>query len=195
MTYTAAFALTVSLLAPGASGRHADDATVLKAALEDLCRGNYIVIDSTSIQPAQVEPDRLQSVPTAALQNLRTRNRNTAVLSLAGACPGARVASHSEIEKAFSVPAPVEPPDPDYRWRAFAKAFPGVASLVRLSLPGYSSRGKAAVVYLEAGRGSTAGEGWYVLLKKTAGKWHVVSRDSVWVAFYDAPAVKPSDRS
>ena len=181
MTGTA-FVLKASLLVPSAPRQYADDAAILKAALENLCQGNYLVIDSTSIQPARIEQDRLQSIPAAGLEDLRTRNRNTAVLSLADLCPGAHLASHSEIEKAFDAPAPAEPTDLDWRWKAFAKTYPGVASLVRLSLPGYSSRGKVAVVYLEAGRGSTAGEGWYVLLKKTAGKWRVVSRESVWVA-------------
>jgi hypothetical protein len=51
-----------------------------------------------------------------------------------------------------------------------------------MSLPGYSTKGRIAVVYVETGRGGLAGDGSYLLLKKTKTRWQVVVRDSVWVA-------------
>jgi hypothetical protein len=159
-----------------------DDAVVLKAAVDNLCRGNYLVIDSKSVQPHRVDRGRLRRFPAAVLNDLQARNRNQELLPLTDVCAGARVASHEEIENAFNVPLPSEPTDLDWRWNGFYKVFPGAACLVRLSVPGRSKRGDTAILYMETGRGSLAGEGSYLLLRKRHGRWVVAGRESVWVA-------------
>jgi hypothetical protein len=176
--------LVMSALSVGShsGSSQVEDAAVLKAAVEDLCHGNYLVIDSTNVQPSRVEPGRLRRFPAEALKNLRVRNRNHETLPLADICPGAHIASHEEIESAFDVPSPSEPTDLDWRWNGFYKVFPGAASLVRLSVPGHSKSGGTAIVYMETGRGALAGEGGYLLLQKKHGRWVVVARESVWVA-------------
>jgi hypothetical protein len=184
MKIGAALLIVAALIQRAPEHRASDDAAVLKAALEDLCPGNYLVIDSANAQPIDVEPGRLRRFPAAALENLRSRNRHPVTLPLEDICPGARIASHAEIAKAFDVPPPSlsEPADLEWRWAGFFLAFPGAASLVRMSLPGYSARGNSAVVYMTTGRSSLAGEGSYLLLKRRGGRWRLVRRDSVWVA-------------
>jgi hypothetical protein len=113
--------LALASLAQSVPEQRPDEAAVLKAALAGLCPGNYLVIDSTNTQPLDVERGRLRRFPAAALENLRTRNRDSVTLPLQDICPGARIVSHAEIAKTFDVPEPSlsEPPDPEWKWAGF----------------------------------------------------------------------------
>jgi hypothetical protein len=173
--------LFVALLLSGTSSPVRDDAAVLKAALSHLCPGNYLIVQSTSAKPSEVERSRLGRFPTAALEDLWARNRASETLPLDNVCAGARMATRSEINTTFDKSRSTAT-DLNSLWKSFYEDFPGAWGLVRMSLPGYSPNGRLAVVYLETGRGGLAGEGSYLLLKKNKTKWRVVIRDSVWVA-------------
>jgi hypothetical protein len=155
-----------------------DDAAVLRAALADPCRGQQLLIQSGSIEPF----GRAHGIPRSAFTSLKNRNHVSRPLPLSDACPGASVVSKPEVDAAFHADQSLEGEDMNSGWRRLFKAFPGSTGLVSLSLPGYSSRGDLAVVYLVVGRGSLAGVGRYVVLKRKQREWTVVARKTVWVA-------------
>ena len=155
---------------------------MLKAAVSDLCIGNYLVFDSQSVAPDADEAGHPRGFPFATLEDLRLRNRSQVTLPLDGICPGASIVSHAEIERAFDVPAPTEPASLEWRWEGFYRAFPGAWGRVRLSVPGYSKSGSTAVVYLETGRGALSGWGGYLLLQRKSGGWVVTKRENLWAA-------------
>jgi hypothetical protein len=71
----------------------------------------------------------------------------------------------------------------DFRgWAWFHAAFPGSASVLRLSLPGYSRNGNVAVVLVSTTSGPLASGGNYWILQKVHGKWVVVKQLLAWVS-------------
>jgi hypothetical protein len=67
-------------------------------------------------------------------------------------------------------------------WAWFHAAFPGSASVLRLSLPGYSRNGDRAVVLVSTTSGALASGGFYWVLQKVHDKWVVVKQLPAWVS-------------
>ena len=67
-------------------------------------------------------------------------------------------------------------------WVHFIAAFDGAHTLMRISLPVYSSDGKRAVIYTEGNCPYTCGAGFYHELEKTRSGWRIVSSANAWTS-------------
>jgi hypothetical protein len=182
MNVWAAVTIAQLVLAASSTTAGSQDAAVLKAALADLCEGNYLILDSSNVAPSQGtwEPP---GFPTAAMRELWSRSRRPELLPLSEACPGTYVATQEEIKAAFDVPSSPGPTSLDWRWEdGFYKRFAGAWGLIRLSLPGYSRDGKTAVVYRERSRGALSASGELLLVRRSGKLWAVSQTIGLWVA-------------
>ena len=59
-------------------------------------------------------------------------------------------------------------------WREFYGRFPGAQGYASLSLPGVSTDGREAVVWVSNGQGPLDGWSGFCLLRREAGRWRVV---------------------
>jgi hypothetical protein len=163
-------------------GFSSEDAAVLKAALEETCHDQKILIQGDAAEVSELGAGRPRGISREVWKNLVQRNHRAETLPLGDICAGAIVVSKPEVETAFAVPPDSGPASLDSGWRRLFKAFPGSTALVRMSLPGYSNRGDLAAVYLVVGSGSLRGAAHYILLRKGNNRWRTVGKKLAWVA-------------
>jgi hypothetical protein len=107
-----------------------------------------------------------EQVDPSAAQSLVRRNKVRHPLPKLPACRAIKIVPASELS-------------PFPGWRSFYKLFPGAWALTTLSLPGYSSNGKVAIVQYSSGAhtvggvggGLGVGVGEIVVLHKIGKKW------------------------
>ena len=177
---TAVVLVAVSAIAAGDSSD--DDAAVLKAVLARDCEGQYLLVEAESARPFGSDSRIIRRIPRSTRESFKSRNQVSQHLPLRDVCLGASVVSRLEVEAAFKPPEDSRAWDLDSGWRTLFQSFPGSTSLVSMSFPGYSNDGDVAVVYLSIGRGSLAGNGSLVVLKRKHRQWLVVARKSLWFA-------------
>jgi hypothetical protein len=67
-------------------------------------------------------------------------------------------------------------------WKQLRRRFPHGGGLVWLSHVGFSDDGAQAVMHVAHMRGPRNGDGYYYLLEKRDGAWHVVRRAMTWIS-------------
>jgi hypothetical protein len=163
--------------------RVTEDLAVLRAVLENHCLksdGKYFVLvsDPGELGPLNQPP---AEVPAEAAADLVRRNTNSTRLPDGVGCAGIRVATNEEIE-ATSANRPPDPNRHHLGWEGFYAKYPDAHGLLRLSLPGYASGGRVAVVSTSTSAGLRAGSGRTLVLRKLAGEWRIVERYPGWIA-------------
>lgn len=89
-------------------------------------------------------------------------------------CPVVRVVADSTIEAVLAKDSE--------SWQNFIATFDGARSLMRISLPVYSSDGKHAVVYTTGDCPYTCGAGFFHELEKTHSGWRISSSVTAWTS-------------
>jgi len=90
-------------------------------------------------------------------------------------CASVRVASDTEIENALKRETSIPP-----TWDHFRQQFPGVRTLVRVSLPVYSADERRAVVYTESTCPYRCGNGFFHELVREGAQWRIVRSENAW---------------
>lgn len=151
-----------------------EDSAVLSAITRKLCAlaqansvAGYDVLPNTNAGVTiEVWPRSLDAYAAKALVK---RNDTTQRL------PSMFLCSHIRL-----VPASWLREFRDWAW--FHAAFPGSASVLRLSLPGYSRDATGAIVLVSTTSGPLASGGSYWVLQKAHGKWVIVKQVPAWVS-------------
>lgn len=151
-----------------------EDSAVLSVITHKLCSlaqanssSGYDVLPNTNDGvTADVWP---ASLDAHAMQSLVKRNDATQSLPSLSLCSRIRLVPAAWLH--------------EFRgWAWFHAAFPGSSSVLRLSLPGYSSNGAVAIVLVSTTSGPLASGGNYWVLQKVHGKWVVVKQVIAWVS-------------
>ena len=88
-------------------------------------------------------------------------------------CPMVRVVGDSSITTVLA--------QDSRSWDHFISTFEGAHTLMRISLPVYSSDGKRAVIYTEGTCPYTCGAGFYHELEKTFAGWRITRSINAWM--------------
>lgn len=157
------------------------DASVLSAVLHALCArtaagpgqsGTYrLLSDRAGRLDGDMAPD---SVDAEAAQSLRHRNTSSHRLPHVKACPGYVLVNGARIGPGMHGRAG--------DWRMLAKGHPGATGITRLTLPGYSSDGRQAVVLESYDCGVMCSRGRFWILRRAHGQWRVVRHIMAWVS-------------
>jgi hypothetical protein len=67
-------------------------------------------------------------------------------------------------------------------WTRFYRKYPFSSGLIMFSQVGFNEQHDQAFVYAGRGCGGLCGEGAYYLLRKTNGKWEILSEQGLWVS-------------
>jgi len=165
-----------------------DDYAVYLAAMEKVVGGgSYVVLDTTTIHGEPDKLDKALSFPiedadriTADLiEDFKFKNRKPQ--TIARPFPfEARVTFITEKERSAMFAGCIG--EIRCGWKTFYDKYPGAPGITRLSRVGFNQKRDTALVYIGHVRHWEAGEGMYLFLAKTSGKWKVTSRTRGWIA-------------
>ncbi|WP_201316408.1 hypothetical protein [Dyella sp. EPa41] len=161
-----------------------EDAAVLRASLSSQCQAKdgYVLLSSTTVTPREND-DMGEADESGAFADLKRRNGSTVSLPESLACKGARQHREQEIRRFFDEDSmSTGKVSLDEAWKKLFEAFPGATGWTSISLPGYSTDGDIAVVYIARHCGSLCGQGIYVYLRRVNNQWKVLVRFPVWVS-------------
>ena len=173
-----------SLAGPPFQTVQQEDVTVLRAALISLCqaKNGYVVLSSTTAAPRPAD-DMGDADQSGAYSDLERRNGAAVLLPKGLACKGAKLISEQEIQRFFDHGSnSANKVSLDEAWKKFYKSFPGASGWTSVSIPGYSSDGEIAVVYVAHYCGTLCGGGSYVYLRRIKGEWKVLVDFPGWVS-------------
>lgn len=177
-------AATLALAAPGCTDPYADevgseDMRVLRAMVDISCKLDFqriVVSDRPAVPPqSNLRDTHNQNVQFGI--DFGQRLAREARWPRGQICPAVRVSSDSAIEAALEN----ETGFPG-SWENFIARFDGARSLMRISLPVYSSDGKHAVIYTAGSCPYTCGAGFYHELEKTYEGWRITRSVNAWTS-------------
>ena len=175
-------AAAMSLGTAGCAGPYADDVSskdlrVMRAMVDIACKldaERIIVSDRPAIPRASDDHDTdHKNVQFGINFDLRLADR--ARWPRGQVCAAVRVVSDSAIVAALA--SKTEFPG---SWDNFKAKFGGAHSLMRISLPVYSSDGRHAVIYTTGRCPYTCGAGFYHQLEKTYEGWKITNSAKAW---------------
>jgi hypothetical protein len=166
-----------------------DDVVVLRAALNPACKNpksGLSLLRSEAEGPlpsssSQNEPD----LDHEAFISLGERATHLSLLPSELICSKLKRVSISEVEAASKTQPSEKRKSGAFHDPCFApvqKRFPGVSSVISLSLPGYNNSHDIAVVYLTNWCGCLCAGGWYVQLRRHGSDWVIDKQINVWVS-------------
>jgi hypothetical protein len=156
---------------------HAADPSVYRAVLDSMSirhggrrPSQLVVVDSTlTVQPQDLELDKLPGVDSAAISDFQKRNSESHSLrylsSLDLSVPIILV-SHETLESFLHN-------GPEPYWKEFYRRYPGSNGSVSFSSISYSADGNVALLVVEQGCGSLCGTLSNVVVKREHGRWRV----------------------
>jgi len=160
-----------------------EDTAIIRVVVADDCLlipPAYYVFASDPL-PINDLASRGLSRSDPAVENLLERARQPNKNIPIPKCPGIRGATEREIRTTFETKSPVtDTANPG--WEGFYSHFNGAKGVIRVSLPGYSSDHKRAVIVVSGYRGLLAGAGALLELRKIGSEWRVTKRESLWVS-------------
>lgn len=167
--------------APATAPDAGQDGAVLSAVLHALCartptasgpmRTYRLLSDRTGRLDGDMAPD---SVDAAATRSLRRRNTTSHRLPHVKVCAGYVWVNGAHIGPGMHGRAG--------DLRRVAKDHPGATGITRLTLPGYSTDGRRAVVMESYNCGVMCSRARFWVVRRAHGKWRVVRPIMAWVS-------------
>jgi hypothetical protein len=151
-----------------------EDERIMRAMVDIACKLDVETM-VISDRPAIPRESEVQGVEGRNVQygiDLNQRIARKARWPKGDICPAVHVVDDSLIEGVLAT---------DTRdWGKFEATFDGARSLMRISLPVYSSDGKRAVLYTSGRCPYTCGGGFYHELEKTNSGWRIANSANAW---------------
>ena len=159
---------------PYADEVSAEDERVMRAMVDISCKlgVQHLVISDRPAVPRQSDLHDTDGRNVHFGIDFDRRVAHQARWPLGQLCPVVRVVADSSIDTVLAHDAE--------NWEKFMATFDGAHSLMRISLPVYSSDGKRAVIYTTGSCPYTCGAGFYHELEKTYSRWRIVTSVTAW---------------
>jgi hypothetical protein len=164
---------------PDADSIGGDDREILRALIAISCKvgvDNIVVSD----RPALPRDSGRHDIDHRNIQfgiDVDRRLAHEARWKRRQVCPTVKVVDDSALAAALAQESKTAP-----TWDHFSAVFGGAHTLMRISLPVYSSDGIHAVVYTESTCPFRCGTGFYHELKKQFGEWRIEQSRSAWTS-------------
>lgn len=158
------------------TGISASDMQVLQTVVKPACDVEWKEI----VSDLPATPYRASSLAELAPNlhfglDIAARSQSKARWPLGNVCAPVRVIRDRDIEAALKLETSVPP-----TWEHFHGRFPGVRTLVRVSLPVYSKDGRRAVVYTEGTCPYRCGNGFFHELVRNSSGWRISRSVNAW---------------
>jgi hypothetical protein len=160
-----------------------EDANVLHSVLDAICRGDgksFFIISDRSLSSKDFE-SKIE-IGSLEFSNMISRNKTTFRLPTVPICPNIQIVTETEIEAVFlrKTSTVSQPSSRHPGWEGFYSTYPKASGLLRLSLPGYSTNRRHAVVVISTQAELMIGFGFLYTLEKTTSVWRVASVKTLW---------------
>ena len=159
---------------PYADEVSAEDERVMRAMVDISCKLGVerLVISDRPAVPRQSDSHDADGRNVQFGIDIDLRTAHQARWPLGQICPVVRVVADSSIDTVLA--------HDTESWKRFMATFNGAHSLMRISLPVYSSDGKRAVVYTTGRCPYTCGEGFYNELEEARSGWRITNSVIAW---------------
>jgi len=143
---------------------------------------NFLVFNETTVVLQEDLGSSGRQLPEDLLKALVTSNEVPRSLAPYSPPPPYRVSSPETLGPALQAARPGLVRPHFYDWEALHRQFPGVAGILEVAIPVFSTDGATALVYFWTGGDYLGATGYLYLLDHSSGSWKVTKTFTPWVS-------------